>query len=428
MLVCAVVLTACSTGDEGEAPAPPRPTQIDRQLVMQHLRALQRIADRNGGNRSAGTRGYRESADYVARTLRSAGWSVRLDRFRFPWWRERSSSFRAGDAGALRHGRDYRPLIYSGAGRADGPLRAVGNGCTDQELAGISPGDVALALPAGCLFRIKAANAQRAGAGALLIADPARSRGASTATLVAPGAGLPVAIVRRALAERLRDGSRVRIRVDAEGGNRTGFSVIGQSAGSGSRVVMAGGHLDSVPAGPGINDNGSGVAALLALAQTGGPRAPGAPLRLGFWGVEEFGLYGSRRYVASLGPEGVRRVAAYLNLDMVGSPNPVRAVYGAGESRPRARPAARRIAQLLRARVRPAEGTGGGSDHVAFATAGVPVGGVFTGASERGPGGRPRDGCYHLECDRLPNVDPRVLVEVARATASTLAVLSRQAK
>ena len=32
-------------------------------------------------------------------------------------------------------------------------------------------------------------------------------------------------------------------------------------------VVMAGAHLDSVPAGPGINDNGSGSAALLELAQ-----------------------------------------------------------------------------------------------------------------------------------------------------------------
>ena len=395
---------------------------------MRHLRALQRIADRNGGNRSAGTRGYRESADYVARTLRGAGWSVRLDRFRFPWWKERSSALRVGGAGALRHGRDYRPLIYSGAGRADGPLRAIGNGCADQELGGVSPGDVALARSAGCLFRIKAANALRAGAGALLIADPARSRGASTATLVAPRAGLPVAIVRRALAERLRDGSRVQIRVDAEGGSRTGLNVIGQSAGSGPRVVMAGGHLDSVPAGPGINDNGSGVAALLAVAETSGPRAPGAPLRLGFWGSEEFGLYGSRRYVGWLGPGGIRRVAAYINLDMVGSPNPVRAVYGADQSRPRARSAARRIARLLRARVRPAESTGGASDHVPFAAAGVPVGGVFTGASARGPGGRPRDGCYHLACDRLANVNPRVLADLARATASTLAVLSRQAK
>ena len=91
--------------------------------------------------------------------------------------------------------------------------------------------------------------------------------------------------------------------------------------------------------------------------------------------------------------------------------------------------AARRIARLLRARVRPAETTGGASDHVPFAAAGVPVGGVFTGASERGPGGRPRDPCYHLACDRLRERErPRAGRQLARATASTLAVLSRQAK
>ena len=429
-LLCVVLLTGCAGGDGGDGgdrPAP-RPTQIDRRLVVRHLGALQRIAERSGGNRAAGTNGYRESAAYVARTLRDAGWRVRLARFRFPWWTERPSALRVGGLGAFRHGRDFRPLIYSGAGRADGSLRAVGSGCTDPDMAAIGPGDVALARPTGCLFRIKAANAERAGAGALLIADPTRSAGASTATLLSPRARVPVAIVRHALADRLREGSRVRLRVDTEGGRRAGVSVIGQSAGSGPRVVMAGAHLDSVPAGAGLNDNGSGVAALLAVAETTGPRAPGAPLRLGFWGAEEFGLYGSRSYVDSLGRGGTRRIAAYLNLDMVGSRNPVRAVYGASQSRPRARPAARRIARLLRARVRPEESTGGASDHVPFANAGVPVGGVFTGASARGPGGRPRDPCYHLGCDRLANVNLPVLVGLARATASTLAVLSRQAK
>ena len=170
------------------------------------------------------------------------------------------------------------------------------------------------------------------------------------------------------------------------------------------------------------------MAALLAVAETTGPRTSGAPLRLGFWGVEEFGLYGSRSYVRSLGRERILGIAAYLNLDMVGSRNPVRAVYGANQSRPRARPAARRITRLLRARVRPAETTGGASDHVPFAAAGVPVGGIFTGASARGPGGHPRDACYHLACDRLANVSLPVLVDLARATESTLAVLSRQAK
>ena len=429
-LIATVALAACDSGGDEHAAGRQGAAakQIDAPLVMRHLRALQRAADGNGGNRAAGTSGYRESARYVASVLRDAGWTVRLERFRFPWWSERSSVMRLAPGGRLRHGRDFRPVIYSAAGQADGPLRPTGNACTAGELAAIRPGDVAIAGPDGCLFRVKAANAARAGAAALLLVDPSRSDGASAATLGAPGSGLPVLIVRRALARRLAAGTRVRLRVAATTKQRTDVSVVGQSGGVGRRVVMAGGHLDSVPAGPGINDNGSGVTALLAIAESTGPRAPGAPIRLGFWGAEEFGLYGSRRYVRSLGRAERRAIGAYLNLDMVGSPNAVRAVYSATQTRPRARAAGRRIARLLRKRVRPAESIGGASDHVPFAEAGVPVGGVFTGASARGPGGRPRDPCYHLPCDRLRNVDTGVLVDLARAARSTLATLSRQAK
>ena len=86
---------------------------------------------------------------------------------------------------------------------------------------------------------------------------------------------------------------------------------------------MAGAHRDSVPAGPGMNDNGSGVAGLLASPSGWSPARrlpPGSALRLGFWGGEELGLLGSRRYVNRLARDERRRIAAYLNLDMVGSP------------------------------------------------------------------------------------------------------------
>ncbi|MBN1530929.1 MAG: M28 family peptidase [Thermoleophilaceae bacterium] len=418
-LALAAALGACdSGGDDPDRPAP-APVRIDAQLVRSHLRALERIADRSGGDRAAGTVGYRRAARYVAGVLRGAGWTVRLRPFAYPWWSERSSSVRLDPGGALRHGRDFRPILFSGSGSADGPLRPAGNACSAAELAGVRPGDVVLALPAGCLFRVKAESARAAGASALLLADPARRPSTSTATLTVPGLGLPVVIVRRDLADRLAAGTRVRLSVRAATGRRRDVNVVGQSAGRGSAVVMAGGHLDSVPAGPGINDNGSGVAALLATAQGIGPRAPGAPVRLGFWGVEEFGIYGSRAYVGSL-PAGERRlIRSYLNLDMVGSPNPVVTVYGKRASR---------LGRLLRRRVHPAGDTSGASDHVPFAEAGVPVGGVFTGATDRGPGGRPRDPCYHLACDRLSNVNVPLLTRLARATEATLVALSRQAK
>ena len=60
-----------------------------------------------------------------------------------------------------------------------------------------------------------------------------------------------------------RDGERVRLSVDAVTERGSTQNVIAESVGPHGGVVMAGAHLDSVPGGPGINDNGSGVATLL---------------------------------------------------------------------------------------------------------------------------------------------------------------------
>jgi aminopeptidase S len=177
--------------------------------------------------------------------------------------------------------------------------------------------------------------------------------------------------------------------------------------------VMAGAHLDSVPRGPGINDNGSGVASLLEVARVLGPR-PGRRVRLAFWGAEELGLGGSRHYVGALSPRERRAVAAYINLDMVGSPNAVPALYRDGDER---------LTRILRG-AHPGREAGvpaeGRSDHAPFDSAGIPVGGLYTGADERGPGGEPRDPCYHLPCDTLANVDGQVLLRMARATLRAL--------
>ena len=97
-------------------------------------------------------------------------------------------------------------------------------------------------------------------------------------------------------------------------------------------VVMSGAHLDSVPAGPGINDNGSGSAALLELAQALGNFKPENTLRLAWWGGEEAGLLGSTAYVEDLSPAELDRIALYMNYDMIGSPNYIQMVYDANES------------------------------------------------------------------------------------------------
>jgi Zn-dependent M28 family amino/carboxypeptidase len=272
-----------------------------------------------------------------------------------------------------------------------------------------------------CFFRVKALNAQRAGAPAVVVADHLLTRrGVPSGTLAAPGIRMPAVLVS---GRAVRGGAHVRVEVDAVSERRLTHNVLAETpGGNGERVVMAGGHLDSVPGGPGINDNGSGVATLIEAAEAIGPNPPGARVRLAFWGAEELGLIGSRRYVRSLGPDERRRIHAYVNLDMVGSPNAVPELYADGDAR-LARVLRRAVGRLL-GRV----AAGGSSDHAPFEAAGVPVNGLYTGSTERGPGGRARDPCYHLACDTAQNVNRRVLLRMARAAAEALRRLSAQAK
>ena len=389
------------TGDGRVEPAEIRPPGL-----REHLRALQEIADDNGGNRAAGTPGSEASAEYVATLLRAGGWRVELDPVTFAYFDERS----APRLDELEEGREFRTLSYSGSGRVEGRIRRCGLGCDRTDFRGLQDGEIAVAARGECFFRDKARNAEAAGAAALLIVD-GESDEPPSATLGAPGSQIPVLAVGAAAGREL--GREVELEVDAVSERRRTVNVIAEtSAGRGNRVVMAGGHLDSVPAGPGINDNGSGTAALLEIADALGGRAPGAGVRLAFWGAEELGLIGSRRYVRGLEPEGRDEIAAYVNLDMVGSPEPAHGVYSDADPG---------IERLLRRLVGPRaeeENAGENSDHAPFQRAGIPVGGLFTGA------GRPHDPCYHRACDDIDNIAMPVLVAMARAAGEAVERLS----
>jgi Zn-dependent M28 family amino/carboxypeptidase len=217
-------------------------------------------------------------------------------------------------------------------------------------------------------------------------------------------------------------------------------NLIAEWAGTSDEVVMLGAHLDSVADGPGMNDNGSGVAGVLEIAEH--LAMGGAPtersVRFAFWGAEEVGLVGSRAYVASLSPAARGRIAAYLNADMIGSANYVRGVYdpaaevAARDAPPGAR-AAPGSAAISRRFYDYFDGVGlatvpvstdGESDDAAFAAAGVPTGGVFTGAFQTktrrearlfgGTAGEPTDPCYHQPCDDLDNVDLRIASQLTQ--------------
>jgi Peptidase family M28 len=403
VLLAAALAAGCNSRSREEPP--PRPTRITERGLTAHLGALQRIADRSGGTRAVGTPGFRASVDYVAHVLRDAGWRVRVQQVPLlvPSERTRPRLAIAG-FGRLRPDVDFETLSYSGAGAGRGVVRRVGNGCSPADFAGLRAGEVALAAEGRCFFRVQAANARRAGAAAMLASDGSRAPGVTSATLAAPAA-IPALILRRGLAERIRDGAAASFRVDAEVRRGVTWNVIAD-AGQGPRVAMAGAHLDSVPDGPGIDDNGSGVAALLEVARVLGP-APG--VRLAFWGGEELGLVGSRYYVRTLSRSQRRAIAAYVNLDMVGSPNPVPSVYAGADPR---------LTRLLRRAHRGREiaaDAAGRSDHAPFQQAGIPVAGLYTGD---------RDPCYHRPCDTLAGVNRPVLLGMAQATLRALRELA----
>jgi Zn-dependent M28 family amino/carboxypeptidase len=432
LLVLAATSAGCDSDDSAAEPdrparaaapaaAPPVPAgsesgpEVTRAGLIEHLRALQRAADENGGNRSAGSPGDRVSADYVSARLREAGWQVTRQPVRFPYFRLRSAAVRVADR-SLPRGRGFRVIAYSAPGAATGRLRSVGDGCRAGFRA-LRPGEIPLAERGRCLFRVKARNAERAGARALVVVDPDSRRGVPETTLGGAGIEIPVVIVGAAAAA---PGARAAVRVDAVSERRTTENVIAETpGGSPERVVMAGGHLDSVAAGPGLNDNGSGVAALLELAEAVGPQPAGARVRLAFWGAEELGLIGSRRYVRSLDAAERKLIAAYLNFDMLGSPNAVSSIYTGGD--PGLERALRRAAGIPLED----ENIGANSDHAPFEAAGIPIGGLYTGAAEEGPGGRPRDPCYHRPCDTLRNVDRAVLLRMARAASEAVESVSR---
>ncbi|WMC87931.1 M28 family metallopeptidase [Streptomyces rochei] len=216
---------------------------------------------------------------------------------------------------------------------------------------------------------------------------------------------------------------------------RTGYNLIADwPGGDANQVVMAGSHLDSVSSGPGINDNGSGSAAVLetALAVARSGHQPAKHLRFAWWGAEELGLVGSRHYVSSLGSTGRAKISGYLNFDMIGSPNPGYFVYDDDpviEKTFKGYFAGLGIATEIET-----EGDGR-SDHAPFKNAGVPVGGLFSGADYRktsaqaakwgGTVGQPFDRCYHSSCDTTANIDDTALDRNSDAIAYAMWELSR---
>ncbi|MFH8973115.1 M28 family metallopeptidase [Streptomyces sp. NPDC017890] len=216
---------------------------------------------------------------------------------------------------------------------------------------------------------------------------------------------------------------------------RTGYNLIADwPGGDANQVVMAGSHLDSVSSGPGINDNASGSAAVLetALAVARSGHQPAKHLRFAWWGAEELGMVGSRHYANSLGSAGRAKISGYLNFDMIGSPNAGYFVY---DDDPTIEKTFKDYFTGLGISTEIETEGDGRSDHAPFKNAGVPVGGLFTGADHRkttaqaakwgGTAGQPFDRCYHSSCDTTANINDTALNRNSDAIAYAMWELSQ---
>ncbi len=419
--------------------------------VREHQAALQAIADANGGIRAAGTPGYTESVDYVVDRLTAAGWNVTLDEFPFTFTPPPTLQQLTPVSGT------YETGAYTGTGfgsvtgnvvpvdLALAPPRASTSGCEAADFTGLDfsgPSDIALIQRGTCAFATKALNAEAAGAEAVIIFNQGNSpdrEGLIVGTL----GGLNVVaipVVGASFADGValsQSGSTALVDVDPPE-SRPQVNVIAELPGSNNNnVVMAGAHLDSVQRGPGINDNGSGSAALIEVAETISKLRPQNTVRFAWWGAEESGLVGSSDYVANLSQAEKDRIALYLNFDMIGSPNYVFQVYDANESSfvapvavPQGSQAIERLfEQFYTLRGEPYDDSAfsGRSDYQAFINNDIPSSGLFTGAEVvktvqqasiwGGTAGAQFDPCYHLACDTFDNNSNHALEVNADAVA-----------
>lgn len=409
LLLATALLAGCSPGRPGSPAAAP---DLGRALagkvtadgMFAHLRALQNIADANKGNRADGTPGYDASVDYVAKALRNKGFEVLTPQF------DRLYAVSPGKPALTVGGRSYAVdqaslLVETPPGGLTGqPVRPrQRSGCAvDDYPAALPKGSIAVVDDSRCSVVDKQNSAVARGAAALVVLSAPAGQGAPP-SLFTPGyfkqLTVPVAVAGGSAASALAGATApVRLVLDARNVKVTSRNVLAQTkTGSAHEVIMVGAHLDGPRGGPGINDDGSGVAAVLETALQLGPLAPvNNAVRFAFWGADEDGLNGVMDYVFGMSGDQLNDIAMYLNFTTLGSPNAGFFTEDGDQSGPPAPGVTyadvpdgsagieRTLAGYLNlAGKRPADmPLSTLADYHPFMVAGVPIGGLTSGASQ----------------------------------------------
>lgn len=413
--------------------------------ITRHLAAFQDIADRNGGDRHDPSPGFQESLAYVEGLVRAAGFDVTRQRFTY--------DRRVIDAAVVTVGATTVPLIrmngspHTPVGGVTGPLRVVPveatTGCELADYAGSDvTGAVVMIRRGGCPFTTKAKTADQAGAAAAVIYNnsPGPTRGDLDPTQVT----IPVVGLSGEDGAVLVGLAGQRATVDARDHDERTVShnlVAQTKTGRTDNVVVAGAHLDSVPGSPSMNENASGVSALLETALRLGSRPKvNNAIRFAWWGGS-WESVGSDDYLNSLTFDQQLDIALYLAVEAIGSSNGGYFVYDGDNSDGQVGPMPYGSAQIERAyagylngRGIPTEGTNIGQsrgEYYYFIAAGIPTGGTYTGiqflkteaqaAKWGGTAGLAYHPCHDAPCDNLGSLNLGVLHDNADALAHVAA-------
>ena len=474
VLACASVASAADVNTSGLRKA------VKAENVFHNQADLEAIADApgNNGTRDTRTPGYLDSVDYVVNELESYGYDPEITEFNLPEWVENSVPV----AGPDRSSATNKSYVPGSAADDDSPsvdfitfeLSPSGTltnvpvvPTTDVTIpspggttSGCEPGDfpqpattgaVALIQRGTCAFVQKLSNAEDAGAVGVILFNEGDTADRVNALFRSgpPGLGIPAVLSSFAVGKELYDAYQagenptVSMTIDAEIEDRFFPQVLAETPGGNpDKVVVAGAHLDSVLAGPGINDDGSGTSGQLEIAQQIARKDlnPRQKIRFMWFGGEEEGLVGSQYYAEHLTPAQASKIMVMIDTDMISSPNFARFVYdgdGSDPGNPAGPPGSGEVervfadfweSQGLSSETIPFDGR---SDYVGFTNLGIPAGGIFSGAEVPkteaqvaiygGAADEQYDPCYHDFCDRLGSIlgspPPEVLADPLAAAA-----------